>query len=123
MGVDHGEFVRRAVLASICDDYENVDQVILRQVAEEGSKQGIAVDRSEIVSALAALIEGGLAKAYTLSCTEPFSVELGGMPELDVIEMDFATYFLATKKGVELHLADYPCWRSEDDDGNLQRGG
>ena len=115
MGVNHGEFVRRAVLASICDDYENVDQVILAQVAEEGSKQGIAVDRSEVVSALAALIEEGLAKAYTLSCTEPFSVELGTMPELDVIEEDFATYFLATNKGVEFHLANYPPWRSDDD--------
>src|SRR5208282_1292762 len=59
-----GDFVRRWVLTSISDDFENVDQVILREVAETGAKCGLTIDRSEVVQALADLIEDGLAKAY-----------------------------------------------------------
>ena len=74
------ELLRRLVLNSICDDYENIDQVILRDVAEEGAKRGLKIERSEIVDALAGLIEDGLAKAYLLSGIEPFAVQLPCMP-------------------------------------------
>jgi hypothetical protein len=97
-----GEFVKRAVLTTICDDYENVDQVILRDVAGKGAKRGFEVARAEIVDALAALMEEGLAKAYRLSGIQPFAVELKAMPGLEVIEEKYATYFLATKKGIDL---------------------
>ena len=55
------------VLDSICDDYENVDQVILRDVAKNCSKLGFTVERTDVVEALSQLIEDGLAKAYLLS--------------------------------------------------------
>jgi len=70
------ELVRRIVLNSISDDYENLDQVIIRMVAQDGAKCGLTIDRSEIVDALAGLIEDGLAKAYLLSGTAPHVTEL-----------------------------------------------
>jgi hypothetical protein len=101
-------FVRRLVLNSICDDFENVDQVILRDVAETAAKCGLTIERSEVVDALAGLIEDGLAKAYLLPGTgrDPFSGELDGMPPMDVIEEGFKAYFYITKKGMNLHLSD-----------------
>jgi hypothetical protein len=62
--MDRSEIVRRLILISISDDYENVDQVILRQVAKTGAKLGLAIGRPEIVDALAGLVADGLAKAY-----------------------------------------------------------
>ncbi len=110
MNLARGEFVRRLVLNSICDDFENVDQVILRDVAADAAKCGLAVERPEIVEALAGLIEDGLAKAYLLPGTnrDPFSGELPGMPPMDDVEEDFKTYFYITKKGMDLHLSDGP---------------
>ena len=40
---------RQEVLNAICDDYDSVDQVILREVAKDGAKLGFAVERSDIV--------------------------------------------------------------------------
>jgi hypothetical protein len=62
------------------------------------------------VDALAKLIRQGLAKAYLLSGREPFAVELDQMPALDVIEEDFRTYFLATRKGIDFHCSDDTWW-------------
>ena len=92
-----------AVLENICDDYENVDQIILPSVARDGARCGLTIERSEVVDALAKLIAQGLAKAYLLSSREPFSVELAGMPPVDVVEEDFRTYFLATRKGIDFN--------------------
>lgn len=105
------EVVRRLVLNSISDDFENVDQVILRDVAEDCAKCGLTIDRSEVVEALAGLIGDGLAKAYRLSATsdDPFSGELNGMPPMDAVEEDFKTYFYITRKGMELHLSEDTC--------------
>ena len=97
--VNRSELVRRMVLNAICDDYENVDQMILRDVAKHGAKLGFAVERSDIVGALAELIKDGLAKAYLLSATEP-AKELESMPSLEVVEENFETYFYITKKGM-----------------------
>jgi hypothetical protein len=97
------EFVRRLVLNAICDDYENVDQVILDDVRGEGARCGLTIERSEIVGALASLTADGLAKAYLLSESD---TELQGMPPMDIIEEDFKTYFNITKKGMDLHLSD-----------------
>jgi hypothetical protein len=104
------------VLDTISDDYENVDQIILPEVARDCAKLGFTVARSEIVDALAKLIEDGFAKAYLRSGTEPFSTELQGMPPLDVIEEYFQTYFYITKKGMEFHLSDDTWWPFNDED-------
>lgn len=110
--------IRRLVLNSICEDFENVDQSILRDVTRGGSKFGLTIERSDIVDALNGLIENGLAKAYLLSPTmgpDPFAGALPGMPPLDVIEENFQTYFHATKKGMDFHLADDSWWPFEDE--------
>jgi hypothetical protein len=115
------EFVRRLVLDSICDDFENVDQVILRDVAADAAKCGLTIERAEVVDALAGLIDDGLARAYILSGhKDPFSGELQGMPPMDVIEEDFKTYFYITRKGMDLHLSD-DTWWPLDDEGNLRQ--
>jgi len=121
--VNRGEFVRRAVLASICDDYENVDQVILREVAGEGVKRGVEVARAEIVNALAALVEEDWRRRMRSPVPHPFLSELEAMPVLDVIEEYYSTYFLATKRGIELHVADNASERSEAGEGNRQSEG
>jgi hypothetical protein len=51
------ELVRRLALNSICDDYETVDQVILRDARQEAVPFGLKVGRSEVVNALGSLIE------------------------------------------------------------------
>ena len=103
------------VLRAICDDYENVDQIILANVARDCAKLGFVVERSHIVTALRELIQDGLAKAYLLSGAKP--EELWGVPSLDVVEENFKTYFYVTPKGKELHLSDDSWWPS-DDEGN-----
>ena len=88
-------------LNEICDDYENIDQIILRNVAKDLAKCGLTIERSEVVDALGGLVADGLAKAYRLSSIEPLVTELEGMPPLEIIEKDFKTYFYVTKKGKE----------------------
>jgi len=117
--MNRNELVRLFVLNAISDDYENVDQVILRSVAEDGAKCGLTIERSEVVHALAGLIEDGLAKAYLLSGTAPHVTELPGMPAMNIPEKDFETYFYITKKGMDLHLHEDTCWPL-DDEGNLK---
>jgi len=104
------------VLNAICDDYENVDQIILPVVARDCAKLGFAVERPEIAKALGQLIAGGLAKAYLLSGTPPFSIELQGMPPLDLVEEDFKTYFYITKKGMDFHRSDDTWWPFDNDE-------
>jgi hypothetical protein len=111
--VERSELVRRLILNAICDDYENVDQAILRDVAHDGSECGLTIERPEVVDALRGLIDDGLAKAYLLSRAEPFSGELSGMPPLGVAEEDFQTYFYITKKGMDVHLSND--WFPSDD--------
>jgi hypothetical protein len=112
------ELIRR-ILNEICDDYENVDQIILPHVEKNGGKLGFAVERSEIVRALAELVADGLASAYLLSGTEPCSIELQGMPPLDVVEENFETYFYITRKGMDFHLSD-DTWWPFDEEGELR---
>jgi hypothetical protein len=116
------EFVRLLVLNSICDDFENVDQIILPDVARTGARCGLTIERSEVVGALASLIADGLAKAYILPGPErsPFSGELPGMPPMDEVDENFKTYFYITKKGMDLHLSDRE-WFPLDDEGELRK--
>ncbi len=117
--MDRDELVRLLVLNAICDDYENVDQVILRDVAADGAKCGLTIERSEVVHALAGLVEDGMAKVYILSARAPHVTELLDMPEMDIPEDDFKTYFYITKKGMHLHLS-HDTWWPLDDEGNLK---
>ena len=112
--MNRSELIRRMVLNAISDDYENVDQVILRDVVQDGAKLGFTIERSDIVDALAELIEDGLAKAYVMSSMDR-AQELQGMPQLDVVEEDFKTYFYITKKGMDLHLSDDTWWPFGDE--------
>lgn len=112
------ELIRRLVLNSICDDFENVDQIILPTVARDGSRLGLTIERAEVVDALRGLVEDGLAKAYVLAGTtgrSPFTGELPGMPSLDAVEEDFRTYFYITKTGTAFHLADNTWWPFDDE--------
>lgn len=109
------ELVRRLVLNSISDDFENVDQVILRDVAETAAKCGLTVERAEVVDALAGLVKDGLAYILGGSGRDPFSGELQGMPPMDVIEEDFKTYFYLTRKGMDFHLSDDAWWPLDED--------
>ena len=117
--MDRRELVRRLVLNSMCDDFENVDQVILPDVAKEAAKCGLTIERAEVVEAMGELVKDGLAKAYILSPWKPFSTELPNMPPLDVVEENFETYFYPTKIGMDLHLSD-DTWWPFDDEGNLR---
>jgi len=109
------EVVRALVMDAICDDYENIDQTILHEVAIAGAKCGLTIERSEVVDTLAGLIADGLATAYHLSTKEPFATALPGMPPVN--EIDEYTCFYLTKKGLELKLSDNARWPF-DDDGN-----
>jgi hypothetical protein len=117
------EFVQRLVLNTICDDFENVDQVILHEVARQATKCGLTIQRSDIVVALHGLVEAGLAKAYDLSASsaDPFSGEIAGMPPLDGSEESFRTYFYITNKGMEFQEAE-DAWWPFDDEGRLRPG-
>jgi len=115
------ELVQLLVLREICDDYENVDQIIFPRVAKDAAKHGLAIERSEIVDALAGLVQDGLAKAYLLCSHQPYSTELQGMPPLDVIEENFETFFWATKRGIDLQCPHMTSWPF-DDEGELRSG-
>jgi hypothetical protein len=91
-----------------------VDQCILRDVAKEGAACGLTIERPEVVETPASLIEDGLAKAYLLSPMDP-GREVQGMPQLDVVEEFFKTYFYITPKGMSLHLSHDGPWPHCDD--------
>ncbi len=115
--MDRREFTRLFVLNTICDDYENIDQIILPNALRDGARCGVTIDRGDVVEALASLIEDGLAKAYNLR-REPNCCELGGMPDVSEIEdcFDFETYFLVTDEGKEVHLSNDSWWPFDKDD-------
>jgi hypothetical protein len=118
MDLTRSELIRRLVLNSICDDFENVDQIILRDVTKDSAKFGLTIERSDVVDGLAGLIEDGLAKAYILSGTggNPFSGELDCIPPMDLVEENFKTYFYITKEGKELLLSNDIWWSADDED-------
>ncbi len=114
--MSRSELIRRMVLNAICDDYENVDQIILPSVAKDCAKLGFSVDKFDVAGALAELVKDGLAKAYLLSGSEA-PKEFEGMPSLEVVEENFKTYFYITKKGMDLHRSD-DTWWPFDHEGN-----
>ena len=98
------ELIRRAVLNSCCDDWENIDQVMLRDAVDYCAECGITIDRADIVEALAGLFRDGLVQAYG----PPSGFLLDAMPAVDEPEEYFETYFYLTEKGMELHMSDDP---------------
>lgn len=114
------ELIRRMVLNAMCDDFENIDQIILPVVARDCAKLGFSVERAEIVQTVSELVKEGLAKAYDLSGNkrDPFSGELPGMPPVDIVEEYFKTYFYPKKKGMDFHRSD-DTWSPFDDDDNV----
>jgi hypothetical protein len=112
---DRHEIIRRMVLNSICDDFENVDQVILRDTAAWGPKLGLTVTRPDVVRALTSLVADGMAKAYLLSHSQD---PLDAMPDISEPEERFETYFFITPKGMEVHRADEN-WPYEDDEDDV----
>jgi hypothetical protein len=112
------KLLQRLVLNTMCDDFENLDQVILPEVAEQATRCGRTIQRSDVVAALKGLVEAGLAKAYDLlaSNTDPFAGELAGMPPLEVAEEDFRTYFYITPRGMEFHRSNETRWPFDDED-------
>jgi hypothetical protein len=107
------EFVQRLILNSICDDFENVDQVILRDVADIGAKCGLTIERPEVVEGLRELVSAGLTRAYELSpWRDPLALD--GMPPLGDVEANFKTYFYVTKEGMDFHEADGTWWPLDD---------
>jgi hypothetical protein len=111
--MERSELIRRLVLNAICDDYENVDQIIFPQVSTDGAKLGLTIVRADVVDALATLISDGLAKAYVLT-PDTGSRDLPGMPPLHVVEELFETYFYITQKGMDLHMSDDSWWPFQD---------
>jgi hypothetical protein len=111
------------VLNEICDDFENVDQIVFPHVARDMAVCGMKVTRAEVVTALRGLVGDGFAKAYTLSgrMRDPFAGELKSMPAIDEPEEDFSTYFYVTPEGLALHEAD-GSWYPFDDEGDLKAG-
>jgi len=65
--MERNELLRRLVLNEISHDYENIDQIIFPHV----EKLGFTIQRSDIVNALAELIEQRSARAYLLFSREP----------------------------------------------------
>lgn len=114
------EFLRRMVLNEICDDFENVDQIILPNVAGQARKLGLVVERNDIIEALRGLVEDDLAKAYDLrnGNADVFSGELSGMPSLEPIEEDYRTYFYVTPKGKAMQASDR--WWPFDEEGSVR---
>lgn len=113
--MERSELLRRLVLNSMCDDFENIDQRILPSVRRDGAMLGLTISRSDVVETLTELINDGMAKAYLLDGSRK---ELPGMPPVDAIEKDFTTYFYPTKKGMDLHLSDDTWWPFDDEDGD-----
>lgn len=99
------ELVRRLVLNSICDDFENVDQTILPQAARADSRFGLAIKGCDVVDALRRLVEDGLAKRLLYPARARTRSPENCRPSLGVVEGDFQTYFYITKKGMDLHLS------------------
>jgi hypothetical protein len=60
------ELIRRFVLNSICDDYEDIER-ITNYIDEVGPKCGLAISNEDIFRALRELIELGYAKAWDLT--------------------------------------------------------
>ena len=112
--MERAELIERLVLNEICDDYENIDQIIFPAVSEVSPRFGITVNRSDIVDALSCLIAKGLVNGYILSGRPPFAAKIEGMPDVSQIEENFRTYFTCTDEGMNLHLSDDSWWPFDD---------
>lgn len=105
------QLVRMFVLEEISDDYEDLER-ISKGVNKLGARCGLTIAHQEILSALANLIEVGMANAYRLEATREAPKPLPGVPPDDEME---EYYFWITRKGREHHLAADSEWPFQDD--------
>jgi len=71
---DLNQFVRKHVLRSISDDYENFDR-ILKDVSGWAAEREASVDHQTALKALDELISDGYAQAYCFSTVPPGGAE------------------------------------------------
>ena len=112
--MERSELIRRMVLGRICDDYENLDQTMLRELSRDAMRFGFHIERQEVIKVLRDLVSEGFAHAYLLSSFEPLAVKLDSMPSLEEVEEDFKTYFLITPAGREFDRSDESWWPFDD---------
>lgn len=94
------ELIRMFALNSMCDDYEDIEQ-ITKWTVHWGSECGIAISHEDIIQALRELIEMGHAKAWDLTQPKPEPIkEYRGMPTPEEIS-EFDPYFFRTQSGLE----------------------
>lgn len=80
------ELIRRCVLDSFCDDYEDIAQ-ITKYIDEVSRATGLAISHDEIIQALSDLIELGYAKAWDLQrWPDPSTTENQEAPPREEIE-------------------------------------
>ncbi len=114
------ELIRRFVLNSFCDDYEDIEQ-ITKATDEVGPACGLTISHEDIIQALRELIELGYAKAWDLEPKRKNKQphEYPGMPPSQEIgELD--VFFMATREGKIIHKTRSPHWPF-DDDNNLRQ--
>jgi hypothetical protein len=95
------ELIRMFVVDSMCDDYEDIQQ-ITKWTVEWGSKCGLTISHEDIIRALRELIEMGYAKAWDL--TQPKREppkEYQGMPTRDQIRGMDPHFISQTEEGVK----------------------
>jgi len=101
--MDRDSEVRMLVLNSMVDDFENLDQIIFPTVRSDGRLLGWEIERGEVVTHLAELVESGFVGAFRLASEPPHEIRLDRMPELqpDVDSKDI--HFYPTAAGFQLH--------------------
>jgi hypothetical protein len=101
------ELIRRFVLNSFCDDYEDIEQ-ITKAIDEEGPAGGLTISHDEIVQALRELIELGYAKAWDLQRwpDPPTTDNQETPPREDITPLN--PRFARTEGGVAFHKASSP---------------
>jgi hypothetical protein len=95
------ELIRRFVLNSFCDGYEDIEQ-ITKATDEEGPACGLTISHDDIIQALRELIDLGYARALDFEPRKPAPPEeYPGMPSPEEITAD--TCFKGTPEGLEFY--------------------
>ena len=90
------ELRRWFVLTSICDDYEDIEQIT--KSVNRFAASGVATSASQIIEALEQLIAMGHATAWQLGSQPP--IAYAGMPPPEAIK-PWGAYFYTTPRGLE----------------------